>query len=253
MSTPCRSRSPDCPYSKQTSTPRGDKPMLGAVRSPILVFGLFVVAATTSAHAAPANGRSTLQGSLPTWATSKNYQGAADTATSVGFRVYLGWTDPAGAEALAKAVSDPQSSSYGKYLSPNQFRARFAPTASDTAKVQNWLKSQGFDVQYTPRNNHYISAEGTLAQAQAAFGSDFGSFKVQGQSVRAPLAELSVPSAIAGTVKAIVGLDQSDQFVQTFHRVDKNAPPSGGFRNAAPLSAFWAQLPSPYAFPTGFT
>ena len=211
-------------------------------------------AAIVCASAAPpSGGRTILQESTPSWATAQNLSGAADPATVVGFRVYLGWTDPNGAAALAKSVSDPHNSAYGHYLTPNQFRSRFAPSASDTAKVQNWLKSQGLDITYTPQNNHYISVEGTLAQAQAAFGVQFGIYTVRGQSLRSPVNDLSVPSVIAGTVKAVVGLDQSYQFVQTYHRLDANAPPSAGFRNAPPLSAFWAQLPSPYSFPSGFT
>ena len=41
--------------------------------------------------------------------------------------------------------------------------------------------------------------------------------------------------------------------MQTNHVVDKDAPPSAGFRNAPPLSSFWAELVSPYAYPIGFT
>jgi subtilase family serine protease len=210
--------------------------------------------AVVCASAAPSSGgRTPLQGSTPSWATTRNLSGTADPATVVGFRVYLGWIDPNGAAALAKSVSDPHSGSYGHYLTPNQFRSRFAPSASDTAKVQNWLKSQGLDITYTPQNNHYISVEGTLAQAQAAFGVQFGIYSVHGQSLRSPVNDLSIPSVLAGTVKAVVGLDQSYQFVQTYRRLDTNAPPSAGFRNAPPLSTFWAQLLSPYAFPAGFT
>jgi subtilase family serine protease len=210
--------------------------------------------ALSAALAAPSSGtRTTLSGSVPKWATAKNLKGAADPATAVGFRVYLGWTDSDGAAALAKAVSDPHSSSYGHYLTPNQFRSRFAPSAADTAKVQNWLKGQGFDITYTPQNNHYISVEGTLAQAQAAFGAEFGIYSVRGHSLRAPSSELSIPSSLAATVKAVIGLDESYQFIQNYHKLDANAPPSAGFRNSPPLSSFWAELLSPYAFPTGFT
>ena len=210
--------------------------------------------AIASAIAAPPSGeRTTLKGSAPSWATAKNLKGAADASTAVGFRVYLGWTDPDGAVALAKAVSDPHSSSYGQYLTPNQFRARFAPSASATAKVQNWLRSQGLDITYTPQNNHYISVEGTLAQAQAAFGAQFGIYAVNGRSLRSPMSDLSIPSELAATVKSVVGLDQSYQFVQSYRRLDTNAPPSAGFRNSPPLSAFWAELLSPYSFPAGFT
>ena len=61
--------------------------------------GLFAQAANS--------GRSTLVGSAPTWANSKNYQSAANPTIDVGFRVYLGWNNPSAVEALAQAVSDP--------------------------------------------------------------------------------------------------------------------------------------------------
>src|SRR2546423_8874270 len=78
--------------------------------------------ALSVALAAPSSGaRTSLPGSVPSWATTKNLQGAPDPATAVGFRIYLGWTDPDGAVALAKSVSDPHSGSYGHYLTPNQF------------------------------------------------------------------------------------------------------------------------------------
>jgi subtilase family serine protease len=211
------------------------------------------VAMNASSAAPPSGSRSMLQGSVPSWAKANKPSSLPDSQTSVGFRVYLGWTDPDAAVALAKAVSDPRSGMYGQYLTPNQFRSRFSPSASDAAKVKNWLKALGFEINHTPQNNHYVSAEGTLAQAQAAFGAQFGIYNVRGQSLRSPMSELSVPSDLAATVKAVVGLDQSYEFVQSYRRADSKAPPSGGFRNAPPLSNFWAELLSPYAFPTGFT
>ena len=218
------------------------------------VFSMLVISSlmTSSTLAAPA-ARVTLQGSAPPWANSRNLAGATDPGADIGFRVYLAWKDPAGAEALARAVSDPSSSSYGKYLTPNQFRARFAPDANAVARVQQWLRSQGFTVQYTPQNNHYVSAEGTVALAQAAFGTTFGNYLVRGQTVRSPTSDISVPSSVADIVTSVVGLDETYQFIHTNHKVDANAPPSGGFRNSQPLSNFWAQLPSPYSFPAGFT
>jgi subtilase family serine protease len=213
----------------------------------MLVFG----ASSVSAMGAGSSDRTTLHGSAPGWAKAGNLVGAADPDGTVGFRAYLGWK--AGAEALAKAVSDPRSSSYGRYLTPSEFRRRFAPTQTQVGAVQSWLRSQGFKVNYTPANNHYVSAEGTVAQAEAAFGTQFGMYAVQGKTVRSPSADIAIPNALTGTVTAVVGLDDSAVFVQTDHVVDKNAPPSAGFRNAPPLSAYWAQFVSPYAYPPGFT
>ena len=205
-----------------------------------------------SASGAPAT-RSTLKGSAPTWANAKNYQGSADPAGSVGFRVYLGWQNYSSAEALALAVSNPASASYGKYLTPAQFRHQFSPSQAQAGAVQTWLKSQGFSVDYTPANNHYVAAEGTVAQASAAFGVSFGMYTVQGQSVRSPMSDLSIPSSLTSNVTAVLGLDDSAYFVTTDHVVDKSAPPSAGFRNAPPLSSYWDEFTSSYAYPTGFT
>lgn len=213
----------------------------------MLVFGI------TSVGAMGAASSRTLHGSAPAWAKQGNLIGAANPAGTVGFRVYLGWNDTTGAEALAKAVSDPSSSSYGHYLTPSEFRRRFAPTQGQVGAVQSWLRSQGFNVDYTPANNHYVAAEGTVAQAEAAFGTQFAMYSVRGKTVRSPSADIAIPNALADSVTGVVGLDDSAVFVQTDHVVDKNAPPSPGFRNAPPLSAYWAEFVSPYAYPPGFT
>ncbi len=203
-----------------------------------------------AASAAPPSS-SVLHGSAPTWANAKNFTGAADPNGNVGFRVYLGWQNPAGAEALARAVSDPSSPQYGQYLTPQQFRRQFAPSQADVGAVQSWLRSQGFSVVYTPANNRYVAAEGTVAQTQAAFGVQFAMYTVRGLSVRSPMGDVSVPSALAPVVTAVVGLDDSAVFVHTNHVAD--APPPGGFRNAPPLSDYWAEFVSPYAYPAGYT
>ena len=71
--------------------------------------------------------------------------------------------------------------------------------------------------------------------------------------MRAPASDVSVPSSLAAVVDGVVGFDDSARFVQTDHMVDKNAPPSAGFRNAPPLSDYWAELTSPYAYPAGYS
>src|SRR6266480_2817526 len=217
----------------------------------VLIFSS--VALSIIALAAPST-RSTLKGSKPSWAAPKNYVGNADARANIGFRVYLGWTNASGAELLARAVSDPRSKSYRHYLTPAQFRQQFAPTGTQVAQVQNWLASQGFSLVYTPANNHYVSAQGTVGQAQAAFGASFGKYNVNalGLTLRSPSADVSIPSSLAGLVTGVAGLDQSYEFVHPNTAVDGKAPPSAGFRNSPPLSAYWAELTSPYAYPAGF-
>jgi subtilase family serine protease len=211
-----------------------------------IVVVVALVGAAVPALAA-ASGRTTLKGSIPSWANAKNYQGAADTSADIGFRVYLGWNNESAVQSLAQAVSDPHSSSYGQYLTSAQFRQRFAPSQAQVGAVQSWLKSQGFSVEYTPTNNLYVSAEGTVAQAQAAFGASFGMYSVDGLSVRSPSSDVSVPSSLAGIVTGVIGLDDSAQFVFTDHTVG-DAPPPAAFVTGTPCSVYWGEKQA-----TGFT
>jgi subtilase family serine protease len=200
-----------------------------------------------------AASRSIVRGTTPSWATTKALVGHASSTQTVGFRLYLGWRNAAAAEALAKAVSDPKSASYRQFLSPAQFRSKFAPTAAQAAAVQNWLKANGFAIVSTPANRHFIAAQGTVRQVEAAFATTINVYRVSGMKLRAPARDLSVPTAIAPLVSGAIGIDQSYEFIHSNTAVDKNAPPSAGFRNAPPLSTFWAEKVSPYAYPTGFT
>src|SRR5258706_7831257 len=123
---------------------------------------LMVVAMIPGSALAAQPPRTTLNGSAPAWANSNNYAGAADPNGAVGFRVYLGWKNADAAAAFPAAVSDPSSPSYGQYLSAAQFRKQLAQPHAQGGPVQSWLKSQGFNVNYTPSNNHFVSAEGTV-------------------------------------------------------------------------------------------
>ena len=190
----------------------------------------------------PGNGRSALNGSVPPWATAANFKNPTPSDDAVGFRVYLGWRNEADATALAHAVSDPRSPSYGKYLTPGQFRQQFAPTQAQVNDVRSWLQSQGLSIVYTPTNNHYVSAEGTAAQVEAAFGVKLNEYSVNGLTLRAPSTALNIPSALSSEVVSVLGVDQSDAFVQPLNRVDSNAPPAAGFRNAPPCSHWWGEV-----------
>jgi subtilase family serine protease len=205
------------------------------LRALLPVASLVVVAAVVAASAAAApSPRAQVAGTVPSWATSANFKNATSSTDAVGFRVYLGWRGDAEAAARAAVAS-------GRYLTPVQFRQQFAPAQSDVNAVKSWLTDQGFTVDYTPSNNLYVAAEGTVAQAQAAFGVTFNNYTVDGLTLRAPSTEVTVPTSIAASVESVVGLDQSAALVH-FDHVGSDAPaPSPGFRNARPCSAYWGE------------
>src|SRR5690242_18945948 len=206
-----------------------------------------LVLSSVSASAA-STGRSTLKGSIPGWASSKNFKGAVSGSDYVGFRVYLGWNNDSAVTALAKAVSTPGSASYGKYLTPQQFHQQFAPSQTSVSAVKSWLTSQGFTVDYTPANNHYIAAEGTVAQAAAAFGTSFGYYAISGKTLRSPSTELSIPTSIAGIVNGVIGLDESPPSGPNAGAKEPRAPPPAAAVTGTPCSVYWGEQ-----LATGFT
>jgi subtilase family serine protease len=202
--------------------------------------GCVLACALFAAGATGANGRSALAGSVPPWAKASSLKGVANPADAVGFRVYLGLRNEAQAEALARAVSDPSSPSYGKYLTTGQFQNQFAPSQADVNTVKSWLQGQGFSIVDVPTNNHYVSAEGTVAQVDAAFGTTLNEYAVADQTLRAPVSDLTIPSSLSGTVAGVLGIDESSNLIVPQTK-EPAAPPAAGFRNAPPCSTYWDQ------------
>jgi subtilase family serine protease len=208
---------------------------LAVAGAAVALVGLAVGPGT--AGAAPSN-RSQLPGSVPDWARPSAAHGPTAGTDRVGFRVYLGWRGGDAATQLATSISTPGSAEYRQFLSPAQFRQQFAPAQAAVSAVQKWLRDSGFTIDYTPTNNHYVAAEGTVSQANQTFGVTLSNYSVQGLTLSAPDQLLSVPSTLAPTVAGVVGLDDSAALVHYDH-VD--APPSPAFVNAPPCSTYWAE------------
>ncbi len=211
--------------------------------------GAALIAATLSAApagAAAGSGRSTLAGSQPAWANARALRSAAPATDYVNLRVNLGWRNEAAAQQAALAVSTPGSRRYRKFLSPAQFRQQFAPSQSEVTAVQQFLRNAGFAVVNTPTNNHFVAAEGTVAQAQAAFAVQLGEYSAFGKSLRAPESAVSVPASLAGIVESVTGLDQSSELMAPTNsqgnRPDQShGAPGIGFRAGRPCSLWYGQ------------
>jgi subtilase family serine protease len=203
-----------------------------------VVVALVGVAGGSATAGAAASHRTVLEGSVPAWAHPSAAHGPAAATGHVGFRVYLGWRGGDAAAQLATSVSTPGSADYRHFLTPAQFRQQFAPSPTALSAVQRWLRDSGFTIDFTPANSHYVAAEGTVAQANQAFGVTLSEYAVHGLTLRAPDRLLSVPSTLASTVAGVVGLDDSAALLHYDH-VD--APPSAAFVNAPPCSTYWAE------------
>jgi subtilase family serine protease len=182
----------------------------------------------------------------------------------VSFTVALALRNAADAERFAAAVSDPNNTQYGRYLTPAQFNARYAPTDDQVARVRGFLTSQGITVNKVAEGNRWIAATGSVAQVNQAFGAQLKTYTWRGKQLKAPSKTASVPSSIKADVLTVTGLDESAKLRRPFnHTVDPagvralSTSPGATPPPAGQCSTFWAQnyqtLPPAYGkttFPT---
>ncbi|WP_329116390.1 S53 family peptidase [Streptomyces sp. NBC_01465] len=215
-----------------------------AATLPMLAGALALSIPTASADTA--HGRHVLQGTKPTWATASADRGATADTSKVSARVYLAGRDAQGLAAYAQAVSDPQSASYGKYLTAKQTQARFGSTPEQVKQVTDWLKSAGLTV--TGSNQHYVSVTGDVAAAEKAFSTQLHNYRKGSRTYRAPTGTASAPQALQNVVLTVTGLDSAPHVVK---HDDTLPPPDAVFRNAGPFSSYYGsnvnkKLPSAY-------
>jgi len=117
---------------------------------------------------------------------------------------------PAQQAALEKLLAEqqnPHSSNYRKWLTPEQYAARFGMSGSDLSHVSAWLKSQGLTVDGYSRARTRVFFSGTAAQVESVFRTEFHRYLVDGETRFANATELSVPQALSGVVLGVRGLD----------------------------------------------
>jgi hypothetical protein len=155
------------------------------------------------------------------------------------FWVYLSLRNSKALDAAIAAASNPAGAGYGKYLTPDQFRAGYAPTDADVAAVRAYLRQSGFTVSADrPDNNRWVKASGTTAQVERAFETQLRTYQHRGKTLEAPSGDLSIARSISSRIAGIAGLDGSDRLM----RPDTaDAPPAPAFVNAPPCSTSWGE------------
>lgn len=220
--------------------------------------------ATALSSAAPADAASTAAATTatatvaathPAWATAAADKGTVPAATPVTARVYLASQDAAGLAAYAKAVADPSSAAYGKFLSAPAAAARFGPSAANTAAVRAFLTGHGLRV--TADTAHYLDIAGTAAQIQAALGTPLHNYATPTGTHHAPTGDLVLPKSVAAGVLAVTGLTGvADTTVRPDSASVAKTVGEGKSTPATtipePCSTYWDQYTAT-GLPTGYT
>lgn len=115
--------------------------------------------------------------------------------------------DPAGLEALARAVTTPGSPRYGQYLARGEFARRFGPSASSVRSVESALAGAGLSVEGAGTGGSFVHFSGPAARVAHALAVGIHSFRLRsGRIVHALTDAPALPHTAASQVAAIVGL-----------------------------------------------
>lgn len=207
----------------------------------------FTAAVAAPAMARPTPNRDALRGSLTPAVERSHPAGHVAKGASISFDLSLTLRNAAGAQKFVREVSSPGSKLFHHYLTDAQWLSRFGPTSATLASAKAWLRHEGFTVGSVPKTHLYVTATGAAAQVERAFGVSLGYYKVNGHTVRLANGTLSIPSALAGTVSGVVGVNEylaTNDLAQTLRgkpaaKPDQEPGPPGAFVNPQPCGNSW--------------
>jgi subtilase family serine protease len=219
--------------------------MLKRTTSLAVVAVTATVGAVTAAlpAAGATSARTPIPNTAPRWLAHAHLLGAASKSAAVNARVYLAPNGGLGAvQRYALAVSTPGSRSYRHFLTPAGYYAKFGTRPAAVKAVRSWLTGAGLHVTGVAAHNRYVTISGTVAAAQKAFGVRINRYSHNGQAVQAPASRLTVPSALAGSVLTVSGIDTTPHMTRPATKQQVSDP--AGFRNAHPCSSYYGEIPA---------
>lgn len=126
-------------------------------------------------------------------------------------------------DKLVADVSQPGSANYRKFITPEEFKRRFAPTDAEAAAVVAHLKSSGFSNVRVAPGNRAVTAVGNADTVRTAFHAGLKRFRYDGRNVYANDAAASVPASLGSIVDSVLGLQNAVVPKPLSHRLTDSA------------------------------
>lgn len=110
-------------------------------------------------------------------------------------------------DVLTEAQQNPESPSYHKWLSPEEYGSRFGASAADLTRITAWLESHGFSVEPVPAGRQLVVFSGTAGQVADAFHTEIHQYSIAGQMHVANAQDPQIPRAFVSVVAGILSLN----------------------------------------------
>jgi subtilase family serine protease len=199
------------------------------LRTAAILGAAFFFTAASAVFSAEAN-RKILPGHVPAVTARLISTGRLPATNQLHLAIGLPLRDPAGLEKFLAEVSDPASPNYRKFLTPEEFTARFGPTEADYAAVKEFARTNGLAVTGTFGNRLVLDVTGPASAVEKAFHLSLRVYRhpTEARDFFAPDAEPTVDAALP--VTDIQGLSDFSRPHPNSHRLDSSAgalPKSG--------------------------
>ncbi|MGH7924309.1 MAG: S53 family peptidase [Candidatus Binatus sp.] len=146
-----------------------------------------------------------LAGNHPDEAAGIVGEAAASPLQPLAMRLTMAIRNRAELALLLADQQDPASPDYHRWLTPDEFTARFGPTDTDLARVTQWLNEKGFTVKSADASTREVSFTSTVAVAEKVFGVKIAA--TADGLLYSNATDPAVPARLAPLIESIHGLD----------------------------------------------
>ena len=114
-------------------------------------------------------------------------------------------------QAFIKSVNTPGNADYGKFLTPDQFKAAYSPADAQVQAVVAHLQQSGFTNITVSPNNTLVFADGNPATVATAFNTTMKTYTHGGKQRFGNDSDVMVPQPLSGIVGSVMGLQNVSQ------------------------------------------
>jgi hypothetical protein len=109
-------------------------------------------------------------------------------------------------EQLLTDLTDPRSSRFQQWLTPEQFGEQFGPAQEDVDAITNWLRNRGLTVNRVSKGRRSVEFSGTARDVESAFHTQIHSFEINGELHVANANEIAIPEALMAVVVGVASM-----------------------------------------------
>jgi trimeric autotransporter adhesin len=154
--------------------------------------------------------RVALKGNVPRQAQAQYDRGAVPASMPASRLMLVLKHSPTQAQAVREYIDSLQnknSPNYHKWLTPEEFGARYGPSDQDLKAVTDWLESHAFTVNRVAKARNSIEFSGTAGSVQEAFHTSIHSYVINGEKHFANATDPAIPAALAPVVAGVTKLN----------------------------------------------